>query len=290
MKLIFDLLRSNGSITINKRLATALGLEAAVMYAELLSRNNYFEERGKLKRGWFFNTVDDLKDATTLSRHKQDKAKAKLEKVGLIESRVDGMPAKRYFKIIEDSQLLEDLLNGEDIEMDKYEKSDKQEVKKESTKNVKKQQTSLIKIDVQERKKLTLNNTNNNTKKNTKKINIAEYHNLAINIISYLNDRAGKKFKADSKENIRHISGRLSEGYVLEDFYHVIDVKVEQWKSDSIMDGFLRPETLFRPTKFPAYLNEKLKKPVRRKNEPSKFKVNDFDSEDSEEKSSPDVF
>jgi hypothetical protein len=39
----------------------------------------------------------------------------------------------------------------------------------------------------------------------------------------------------------------------------VIDVKVEKWKGDPKMDDFLRPDTLFRPKNFEAYLNEKPK-------------------------------
>jgi len=40
----------------------------------------------------------------------------------------------------------------------------------------------------------------------------------------------------------------------------VIDVKCSQWLEDSKMSAYLRPETLFAPGHFEAYLNEAPKK------------------------------
>ena len=75
-------------------------------------------------------------------------------------------------------------------------------------------------------------------------------------IVEYLNQKSGSKFKYSSKATQRHISGRLSEGYSLEDFKIVIDKKVGEWKEDPKMAQYIRPETLFG-TKFEGYLNQK---------------------------------
>lgn len=74
-------------------------------------------------------------------------------------------------------------------------------------------------------------------------------------IIDYLNEKTGKRYSATSRVNQGHISARLKEGFTVEDFKHVIDVKCFQWKDDPKMAKFLRPETLFG-TKFDRYLNE----------------------------------
>lgn len=74
-------------------------------------------------------------------------------------------------------------------------------------------------------------------------------------IIGYLNERTGKRFSSTSRVNQGHMSARLKEGFTVEDFKHVIDVKCFQWKDDAKMAKFLRPETLFG-TKFDRYLNE----------------------------------
>lgn len=72
-------------------------------------------------------------------------------------------------------------------------------------------------------------------------------------IISYLNEKAGTKFKPTSKDTQKHINARLEEGYTAENFKAVIDKKVEEWQGTE-MAQYLRPATLFG-TKFEAYLN-----------------------------------
>ena len=75
-------------------------------------------------------------------------------------------------------------------------------------------------------------------------------------VVSYLNKKTGKNFRASTKGTQKHIKARLSEGYSVEDFYSVIDVKCNQWLEDRKMSAYLRPETLFAPGHFEAYLNE----------------------------------
>ena len=79
-------------------------------------------------------------------------------------------------------------------------------------------------------------------------------------VVSYLNKKTGKNFRASTKGTQKHIKARLDEGYTVEDFYSVIDVKCSQWLEDSKMSAYLRPETLFAPGHFEAYLNEAPKK------------------------------
>ena len=56
--MILDLLREGGSIVVNKKLAHAIGMDAAVMYSELISKQRYFAKKGQLTDdGYFFNTV-----------------------------------------------------------------------------------------------------------------------------------------------------------------------------------------------------------------------------------------
>lgn len=72
-------------------------------------------------------------------------------------------------------------------------------------------------------------------------------------IIDYLNEKAGKRFKVNDKTKA-HINARVNDGYTLPDFRAVIEKKVAEWKGTE-MDKFLRPETLFG-TKFEGYLNQ----------------------------------
>lgn len=81
-------------------------------------------------------------------------------------------------------------------------------------------------------------------------------------IIDYLNSKAGTKFRYNSKDTIKHINARLKEGYTIDEFKYVIDVKVSQWKNDATMCGYIRPQTLFG-TKMESYVNEKIKHDVK---------------------------
>lgn len=74
-------------------------------------------------------------------------------------------------------------------------------------------------------------------------------------VVSYLNDRTGKSFRASSKQTRSLIHARAKEGYTLDDFRRVIDVKCSQWLNDPKMSKYLQPSTLFG-TKFEGYANE----------------------------------
>ncbi len=100
IKVLFELIRSDGSITINKKLAWALGINAAILYSELVSRYAYFNKKGELdKEGYFYNTIEDLRYGTTLTRYKQDEAIKRLVKLKLLAVKTGGFRNKRYFKI-----------------------------------------------------------------------------------------------------------------------------------------------------------------------------------------------
>lgn len=75
--------------------------------------------------------------------------------------------------------------------------------------------------------------------------------------LAYLNHSVGKNYKYLEK-NLKHIIARFNEGYTIEDFKQVIDVKTEEWKDNPEFFKYLRPETLFG-SKFDSYLNQKPK-------------------------------
>lgn len=72
-------------------------------------------------------------------------------------------------------------------------------------------------------------------------------------VVDYLNEKANSSFRHTSKDTKTKIRARFNEGFTLEDFFSVIDFKVEQWKNDPEYCIYLRPLTLFG-TKFEGYL------------------------------------
>lgn len=81
-------------------------------------------------------------------------------------------------------------------------------------------------------------------------------HAKAANeIISCLNEKTKKHYKANTPKTVRLIRARLKEGFTVEDFKAVIEKKRDDWLGNEKMERYLRPETLFG-TKFEGYLNE----------------------------------
>lgn len=95
----------------------------------------------------------------------------------------------------------------------------------------------------------------NNTSFNTTTNNTKEYIPY-VEIISYLNTKTSSSYKPGSKATKDLIKARWKEGFTLEDFQKVIDIKSEEWLNDSKMNMYLRPKTLFG-TNFESYLNQK---------------------------------
>ena len=83
----------------------------------------------------------------------------------------------------------------------------------------------------------------------------SKHPNIYKDVIDYLNKKTGKRYRHTTGASQRHIRARQKEGFVLQDFYAVIDVKCSQWLNDKNMSKYLRPETLFGG-KFESYLNE----------------------------------
>ena len=75
-------------------------------------------------------------------------------------------------------------------------------------------------------------------------------------VVGYLNERLGTSYKHTTKKTQDCINARLSEGFTVDDFRKVIDIKVAEWLGNSKMERYLRPETLFG-NKFEGYLNTK---------------------------------
>ena len=75
----------------------------------------------------------------------------------------------------------------------------------------------------------------------------------AILVLTHLNQVSGSRYQK-SKTSLENIRARLREGYSVADLQLVIDLKHEHWKGNDEQYQYMRPETLFGPKKFEAYL------------------------------------
>lgn len=103
---ILSLIASDSFITVNKELIKQVGLDAAVLIGELASEHNYWtQNKGITPDGYFFSTIENMEEKTSLSGHQQRQALKKLEEIGVVTVKIMGLPAKRYVKL-HDEQVL----------------------------------------------------------------------------------------------------------------------------------------------------------------------------------------
>ena len=102
--------------------------------------------------------------------------------------------------------------------------------------------------------------TNTDIKENisiSKDIDIKRKSDICKQVIDYLNAKTQSHYKWQS--HTKNIIARINEGYTLDDFKHVINVKTADWLNDEKMNRFLQPSTLFAKCHFDNYLNQKMK-------------------------------
>ena len=181
-----------------------------------------------IERGSFITSTVKLSDATGLTLQTVSKCLKRLQDTGelLVESN------RNYTKITI-------------VNYDKYQ-SEKTPVVNEVVNGVVNEVVNEV---------VNFVNTDVNNEVNTTK-NIKNYKNKeVIDIVEYLNSRAGTNYRPTSEKTKKLVHARLKEGFTVDDFKTVIDKKCDEWLG-SDMEKYLRPETLFG-TKFEAYLNQK---------------------------------
>ena len=100
-----SILASTPFLIINKCLLVNLGVEASLVLSDLLQKEQYFKESCQNNDGFFFNVTNDISCSTTLSYYQIKQALSVLEKWGIIQVVLKGVPAKKHFKI-DHSQIL----------------------------------------------------------------------------------------------------------------------------------------------------------------------------------------
>ncbi len=89
-------------ITINSELIKLLEGDAitAVLLTKLVTSHTYFEDSYQLDQdGMFYQTVADIEHKFGFNDYHQRKSISKLEDLGVLSTKLKGMPPVRYFKI-----------------------------------------------------------------------------------------------------------------------------------------------------------------------------------------------
>ncbi|MED1104964.1 hypothetical protein [Bacillus paramycoides] len=149
MKLI-SVLSGNGFVMYNKELAHTVSVNGAIIFGQLCSSYESFSSKGMLtvKEGkeYFFLTSETLEEETALSYKQQLKAIKELEQAGYIETKVMGVPSKKYFSITD--KIVHELLSEVNPSSDKKEDLDvstnPETVQQESESSLSKRETLVL--------------------------------------------------------------------------------------------------------------------------------------------------
>jgi hypothetical protein len=115
MKLI-SVLSGNGFVMYNKEMAHSVSVNGSIIFGQLCSSYESFGSKHMLtirdNKEYFFLTADTLERETALTYKQQIKAVRELERSGYIETKIMGVPSKKYFHITD--KIVHELLPSSD--------------------------------------------------------------------------------------------------------------------------------------------------------------------------------
>ncbi|MFC4712264.1 conserved phage C-terminal domain-containing protein [Planococcus dechangensis] len=205
--------------------------------AVLLNQIVFYSDKSKRKDGFFYKTYEEWEEEICLTKRQVRYSVEKLKALGILETAIkkaNGAPTVHYK--LDYDKLVDSIVTKCHFPIEQNVTNDNDKMSLSLTEST------------------TENTTENTTRDIVADAPALPYHT----IIDYLNEQAGTAFKSTTKKTQGLIHARLQEGFTVMDFKTVIDVKSAEWRNDSAMSKFLRPETLFG-TKFESYLNQKPK-------------------------------
>ena len=97
-----NVLSSRGYFIVNKTLCKKLGLTSAAIIGEMYAKYAYLEHNDKLVDGeYFYYTREDLRDNLGITMYEQRKVINTLIKMGILSTKLIGLPAVIHYKIDE---------------------------------------------------------------------------------------------------------------------------------------------------------------------------------------------
>lgn len=157
---------SNNYGLYNKTLAKKIGLHESIFLGEIISEYDYWNRMHSLTDdGYFYSTVENVMESTTLSDYQQRSIIKHLVELKILDVKVAGMPAKRYFRINEEQFYAILLEEDKDSDNNPESTSSKETCYKDSTelttssKESKEQDLNSVKTN---NNNIPLTNKNNN--------------------------------------------------------------------------------------------------------------------------------
>ncbi|MES3470803.1 conserved phage C-terminal domain-containing protein [Enterobacter hormaechei] len=260
-----SLLMPSRPIVINPDLAYSIGLNEAIA----LQQVNYWlkETTSGLERDgvrWIYNTNEQwLEQFPFWSESTLKRTFTRLKNLGVLKVEQLNKSQRdmtNYYTINYESELLDEVKvtksKSSKCTLPSGQNEPMEEVKVE--RSIGSKRTALIRSkwpDV-----LTENTTENTTDIKNPICPVAPQPDRDVlitdqakQVLTHLNQVTNSRYQV-STTSLQNIRARIGEGYTVEELSLVVDCCNAKWSEDLTMSAYLRPQTLFQPTKFPGYL------------------------------------
>ncbi|BFT80988.1 conserved phage C-terminal domain-containing protein [Enterobacter pseudoroggenkampii] len=260
-----SLLMPSRPIVINPDLAYSIGLNEAIA----LQQVNYWlkETTSGLERDgvrWIYNTNEQwLEQFPFWSESTLKRTFTRLKNLGVLKVEQLNKSQRdmtNYYTINYESELLDEVKvtksKSSKCTLPSGQNEPMEEVKVERSNGSKR--TALIRSNCTD--VLTENTTENTTDIKNPICPVASQPDgdvlitdQAKQVLTHLNQVTSSRYQV-STTSLQNIRARIGEGYTVEELSLVVDYCNAKWSEDLTMSAYLRPQTLFQPTKFPGYL------------------------------------
>ncbi|EML7355021.1 conserved phage C-terminal domain-containing protein [Enterobacter hormaechei] len=260
-----SLLMPSRPIVINPDLAYSIGLNEAIA----LQQVNYWlkETTSGLERDgvrWIYNTNEQwLEQFPFWSESTLKRTFTRLKNLGVLKVEQLNKSQRdmtNYYTINYESELLDEVKvtksKSSKCTFPSGQNEPMEEVKVE--RSIGSKRTALIRSNCTD--VLTENTTENTTDIKNPICPVAPQPDgdvlitdQAKQVLTHLNQVTSSRYQV-STTSLQNIRARIGEGFTVEELSLVVDYCNAKWSDDLTMAVYLRPQTLFQPTKFPAYL------------------------------------
>ncbi|HDW3275894.1 TPA: conserved phage C-terminal domain-containing protein [Enterobacter asburiae] len=260
-----SLLMPSRPIVINPDLAYSIGLNEAIA----LQQVNYWlkETTSGLERDgvrWIYNTNEQwLEQFPFWSESTLKRTFTRLKNLGVIKVEQLNKSQRdmtNYYTINYESELLDEAKvtksKSSKCTLPSGQNEPMEEVKVE--RSIGSKRTALIRSNCTD--VLTENTTENTTDIKKPICPVASQPDRDVlitdqakQVLTHLNKVTNSKYQV-STTSLQNIRARIGEGFTVEELSLVVDYCNAKWSEDLTMAAYLRPQTLFQPTKFPGYL------------------------------------
>ncbi|MFR3743198.1 MAG: conserved phage C-terminal domain-containing protein [Escherichia sp.] len=260
-----SLLMPSRPIVINPDLAYSIGLNEAIA----LQQVNYWlkETTSGLERDgvrWIYNTNEQwLEQLPFWSESTLKRTFTRLKNLGVLKVEQLNKSQRdmtNYYTINYESELLDEVKvtksKSSKCTLPSGQNEPMEEVKVE--RSIGSKRTALIRSNCTD--VLTENTTENTTDIKNPICPVAPQPDgdvlitdQAKQVLTHLNQVTSSRYQV-STTSLQNIRARIGEGFTVEELSLVVDYCNAKWSDDLTMAAYLRPQTLFQPTKFPGYL------------------------------------